>query len=114
MQARLAGLVFASQGVAPYTLLAGASDAPTSALPANTLVPPLEDGRPRFIKATLSEWSEVATVARQTEGPPSPGWDSWCGGSRAGATLDRLRSGEQRAAAAAAAESAAERCAGIR
>ena len=55
MQARLAGLVFASQGVAPYTLLAGASDAPTSALPANTLVPPLEDGRPRFIKATLSE-----------------------------------------------------------
>jgi len=75
VQARLASLVFASQGVAPYTLLAGASDAPTSALPANTLVTPLEDGRPRFIRATFSGWSEVATVARQTKGPASPGWE---------------------------------------
>ncbi len=67
VQAQLASLVFASQGVAPYTLLAGASDAPTSALPASTLIPTLEDERPRFGKATLGEWSEVAAVARQVE-----------------------------------------------
>ena len=112
MQARLANLVLASQGVAPYTLLAGASDAPTSALPANTLVTPLEDGRPRFIRATFSEWRKVATVARQTEGRRRQLGNSWCGGSRSGATLNRLRGSEQRAAAAA--ESAADRCAGIR
>lgn len=84
VQARLASLAFASQGVAPCTLLAGASDALASALPANTLAPALEDERPRFGKTTLGEWSEVAAVARQAEGPASPGRDSWCGGSRAG------------------------------
>ena len=67
VQARLASLVFASQGLAPYTLLAGAGDAPAGALPTSTLVPALDDERPRFGKASLGEWSEVAAVARQVE-----------------------------------------------
>lgn len=65
--APLASLVFASQGQAPFALLAGAGDAKPSALPAATLVAALDDERPRFGRAALGEWSEVAAVARQAE-----------------------------------------------
>ena len=67
VQAALASLVFAAQGQAPFTLLAGSADAKPGALPATTLVPALEDERPRFGRASLGEWSEVAAVARQAE-----------------------------------------------
>ncbi len=67
VHAALASLVFAAQGQAPFALLAGAADAPPGALPATTLVPALDDERPRFGRATLGEWSEVAAVARQAE-----------------------------------------------
>jgi len=65
VQARLASLVFASQGQPPFKLLAGAADARPGALPATTLVPLLEDERPRFGRATLGDWQEVAVVASQ-------------------------------------------------
>jgi hypothetical protein len=64
VQAQLASLVFATQGAAPYALWAGADKAPPSALPVTTLVPTLDDERPRFGRATLGEWSEVNAVAR--------------------------------------------------
>ena len=67
VQAQLASLVFAAQGQAPFTLLAGAGDAKPSALPASTLVAALEEERPRFGRASLGEWSEVAAVARQAQ-----------------------------------------------
>jgi Protein of unknown function (DUF3999) len=67
VHAALASLVFAAQGQAPFALLAGAADAPPGALPANTLVPAIDDERPRFGRATLGEWTEVATVARRAE-----------------------------------------------
>ncbi len=67
VHAALASLVFAAQGQAPFALLAGAADAPPGALPASTLVPALDDERPRFGRATLGEWTEVAAVARQAE-----------------------------------------------
>ena len=64
VHAGLASLVFATQGPPPYRLLAGADKAAPSALPPATLVPTLDDERPRFGRATLGEWSEVAEVAR--------------------------------------------------
>ena len=67
VQAALASLVFATQGAAPYRLLAGAEKAAPSALPTATLVPALDDERPRFGRATLGEWSEVTEVARAAE-----------------------------------------------
>ena len=67
VQAQLASLVFAAQGQAPFTLLAGSADAKPGALPATTLVPALDDERPRFGRASLGEWSEVEAVARQAE-----------------------------------------------
>ena len=67
VHAALASLVFAAQGQPPFTLLAGAAAAPPGALPAATLVPALDDERPRFGRATLGEWTEVASVARQTD-----------------------------------------------
>ena len=67
VQARLASLVFAAQGQPPFMLLAGAADAKPSALPAATLVPALEEERPRFGRASLGEWSEVTAVALQAE-----------------------------------------------
>lgn len=67
VQAQLASLVFATQGSAPYTLLAGAEKAAESALPTATLVPALDDERPRFGHATLGEWTEVAAVARAAD-----------------------------------------------
>ncbi len=67
VQAQLASLVFATQGVPPYALWAGADKAAVSALPVATLVPALDEERPRFGRATLGEWSEVAAVARAAE-----------------------------------------------
>ena len=67
VQAALASLVFATQGAAPYQLLAGAEKAAPSALSTATLVPALDDERPRFGRATLGEWSEVTEVARAAE-----------------------------------------------
>jgi len=67
VQAQLASLVFASQGAAPYALWAGADKAAPSALPLATLVPALDDERPRFGRATLGEWQEVTAVARAAE-----------------------------------------------
>lgn len=67
VQAQLASLVFAAQGQPPFSLLAGAGKAQGSALPIGTLVPALDDERPRFGKAALGAWSEVEVVARRAE-----------------------------------------------
>ena len=67
VQAQLASLVFATQGQAPFMLLAGSPDAKPSALPPTTLVPALDDERPRFGRASLGDWTEVPAVARQAE-----------------------------------------------
>ena len=67
VQAQLASLVFATQGPAPYVLWAGADKAAPSALPLATLVPALDDERPRLGRATLGEWSESAAVARAAD-----------------------------------------------
>jgi hypothetical protein len=78
VQAQLASLVFALQGEPPFELRAGAADAPASALPATTLVPALDDERPRFGRATLGEWLEVAEVARQAEAAQRrAAWRPW-------------------------------------
>jgi hypothetical protein len=77
VQAELASLVFAAQGRAPFRLLAGAAEAAPGgrqtalpdgldgALPIGTLLPSLEDERPRFGLATLGVWSESEAVARE-------------------------------------------------
>ena len=62
---QLTTLVFASEGRAPYTLQAGAPSATSGALPAGTLVPSLDDERPRFGHASIGTWSEAAEVANQ-------------------------------------------------
>jgi hypothetical protein len=67
VQAPLTSLVFATQGQAPYRLLAGAEKAPPSALPIATLVPALDDERARFGRASLGPWREVEAVARAVE-----------------------------------------------
>ncbi len=67
VRATLASLVFASQGQQPFTLLAGSADAPAGALPIGTLVPALDNERPRFGRASLSEWREVAAVAQHEQ-----------------------------------------------
>ena len=67
VHARLASLVFANQGQPPLVLLAGSTTEPSSALPIGILVPGLDDERPRFGRATLGEWHEVAAVARADE-----------------------------------------------
>ena len=64
VQAALSSLVFASQGTPPYALWVGAEKAVPSALPLTTLVPLMDDERPRLGRATLGAWSEVAEVAR--------------------------------------------------
>lgn len=64
LKVQLASLVFASQGRPPLALLAGSSDARPGALPISTLVPTLDDERPRFGQATLGDWSEAEDVAR--------------------------------------------------
>jgi len=50
-----------------HRLLAGAEKAKPAALALATLVPALDDERPRFGRATLGEWSEVAEVAHAAE-----------------------------------------------
>lgn len=67
VQAPLASLVFAAQGHLPYTLLAGAAQASTGALPMGALIPVLDEELPRFGQATLGEWRESETVLRQLE-----------------------------------------------
>ncbi len=62
--AALASVVFAAQGRAPFTLLAGAAEAPAGALPITTVVPALDDERARFGSATLGAWRESEDVAR--------------------------------------------------
>lgn len=64
VQASLASVVFAAQGRAPFTLLAGAQNAPAGALPITTLVPAPDDERARFGKATLGAWRESEDVVR--------------------------------------------------
>ena len=67
VQAQLASLVFAAQGRAPFTLLAGSPKAPAGALTIGTLVPALDDERPRFGQATLGGWLESEAVVRQAQ-----------------------------------------------
>ncbi len=67
VKAQLASLVFAMQGTGPFRLEVGSGTAAASALPATTLVPGLDGERPRFGRATLGEWTEVAAVARAVE-----------------------------------------------
>jgi hypothetical protein len=66
-QARLASLVFAAQGEAPYTLLAGAAKASPGALPLATLVADPDRERPRFGRATIGEWTEVREAVAQAQ-----------------------------------------------
>lgn len=48
-------------------LWVGAEKAADSALPLATLVPAVDDERPRLGRATLGEWSESAAVARAAD-----------------------------------------------
>jgi hypothetical protein len=64
VKAELASLVFAMQGTAPFRLEVGSGRAEPNALPATVLVPGLEAERPRFGRARLGDWTEVAAVAR--------------------------------------------------
>lgn len=79
--ASLPRLVFAAQGSAPYTLLAGSPDAAPGALPPATLVPTLDDERPRFGRGQLGPWAEDAAAAladdnRQRQAALRP-WMLW-------------------------------------
>jgi hypothetical protein len=65
VKAQLISVVFAAQGQAPYRMLAGSTAAAPGALPLATLVPALEDERPRLGRATLGPWSENEAVARE-------------------------------------------------
>jgi len=67
VHAPLASLVFASQGQPPYRLLAGSRDAAAGALPASTLVPSLDDERPRFGRAELGAFSIIEAAALEVE-----------------------------------------------
>lgn len=64
VRARLATLVFASQGQAPFALQAGSGVARPGALPVGALVPQLDEERTRLGRAELGSWSEVPEVAR--------------------------------------------------
>ncbi len=67
VHARLASLVFASTGQAPFRLLAGSADAAAGALPVATLVPQLDAERPRFGTARLGDFAEAPEVALAAE-----------------------------------------------
>jgi hypothetical protein len=67
VKAQLARLVFAMQGTGPFRLEVGSTSAAPSALPATVLVPGLEGERPRFGRAVLGDWAEVASVARAVD-----------------------------------------------
>lgn len=62
---QLSSVVFAAQGEPPYALLAGAAKATTGALPLATLVPALDEERPRFGSASLGAWAEVTEAVQQ-------------------------------------------------
>jgi hypothetical protein len=64
VNADLASLVYARQGREPFTLQAGSADPKAGALPIATLVPALDEERPRFGQATLGAWSESEAVVR--------------------------------------------------
>lgn len=65
--AALPRLVFAAQGSAPYTLLAGSPDAAAGALPPASLLPALEDERARFGRAQLGAWAEDSAAAQAAD-----------------------------------------------
>jgi hypothetical protein len=65
VQAQLASLVFTAQGQAPFRLLAGSDSKATSALPIATLVPALDEERPRMGRAALGPWAENEAQARE-------------------------------------------------
>lgn len=65
VRAQLSSLIFAAQGQAPYRLLAGSADAKPGALPISTLVPAIDEERPRLGRASLGAWSENEAVARE-------------------------------------------------
>src|SRR5512140_71036 len=67
VEADLANLLFAAQGQAPYSLLAGSAAPSTGPLPPDKLVPSLADERPRFGRAWLGAWRAGAGAARQAE-----------------------------------------------
>ena len=67
VHAALASVVFAAQGRAPFTLLAGAESGPAGALPVSTLVPALDEERARFGQATLGAWRESEQVVRELQ-----------------------------------------------
>lgn len=75
VQAQLSSLVFAAQGQPPYRLLAGSDDTAPGALPIGTLVPALEEERPRLGRATLGAWSENEAVAREEASRQQ--WAEW-------------------------------------
>jgi hypothetical protein len=60
-------LVYAAQGTAPHTLLAGSADAAPGALPLATLVPDLERERTRFGRAELGPWVEDSVAAQAAD-----------------------------------------------
>lgn len=62
---QLSRVVFPMQGQPPYALLAGAEKASAGALPIATLVPSLDDERPRFGRATLGAWAEQTEAVQQ-------------------------------------------------
>jgi hypothetical protein len=67
LKVQFANLVFAVQGTPPFALLAGSPDARPGSLPVSTLVPALDDERPRFGQATIGAWSEAEDVTRAIE-----------------------------------------------
>lgn len=67
VRAALDALVFARQGREPFTLQGGATEAKPSALPIQTLLPLLDEERPRFGQASLGSWSESEEVLRRIQ-----------------------------------------------
>ena len=55
------------QGREPFTLQGGATEAQPSALPIQTLLPLLDEERPRFGQASLGAWSESEEVLRRIQ-----------------------------------------------
>ncbi|WP_395701742.1 DUF3999 family protein [Aquabacterium sp.] len=78
VRAQLASLVFAAQGVAPYTLQVGAPFTAGSVpgpLPIDTLVPQLKAERARFGRASLGEFSEQPEAAARAARDEA--WAAW-------------------------------------
>ena len=67
VQARLASVVYAAQGPSPHALLAGGAKVAAGALPVATLVPALDEERPRFGRATLGAWQAVPEAVQKAE-----------------------------------------------